>query len=88
MTGPGMPFEDAEIRVSRRESVSVVTDARDRMANGGAPSLRADGAPLTDLILWKVNHIVETRCAICHRELAELLADWRVGNETGNSDPA
>jgi hypothetical protein len=84
----GTPKGNAETLVSRPESDRVVTDSSDRTATG-APSW-AEGAPaepryyageLEQLIIWKINHIVETRCEQCTTELGELLRDWRSQSE-------
>jgi hypothetical protein len=80
---------NAETSDSRLTSDRVVTDPRDQLT--GAPFTgQGEGAPvepryyageLEQLIIWKINHIVESECAQCKEELGELLRDWRSQSE-------
>lgn len=91
-TRPGTSPDNAELRDSRPEADGVVTDSRDQVDNGSGSLVNRDRGPLPIhefyqpgelqfMILWKVNHVVETGCESCQAELGELLQDWRSQSE-------
>lgn len=89
-TIPDKSDGNAETLVSRLESDGVVTDSRDHLTTGAPSSWAREGVPaepryyageLERLIIWKINHVVETGCAQCKTEVGELLQDWRLQSE-------
>ena len=87
-TIPGTSPDTAETPDSRLESDSGVTatsdqvtsDSPPKVAGGESRDFEYQAGDLVNLILWKVNHIVETGCKSCQSELGELLRDWRLSS--------